>query len=228
MPDGWPFDLPAVRQLLRDGLDLAPGVTFLLGENGSGKSTLVEAVAQAYGLGPEGGSRGSQHRTRTTESPLGGVLRLVRTPGRMVSSYFLRAETMHGLYTYLEEHPPEHRDEPRFHEMSHGESFLAVLRERFDGYGFFLLDEPESALSFSSCLGLLALLDELRQAGAQVLCATHSPVLAALPGATLLELGEDGYRETSYDELASVQHWRAFLDAPPRYLRHLLAPDPAP
>ena len=223
VPGGWPFDLPAVRQLLDDGLDLAPGVTFLLGENGSGKSTLVEAVAQAYGLNPEGGSTGAQHRTRVSESPLGDVLRLVRTPGPLVSSYFLRAETMHGLYTYLEQNPPpDRRSEPRFHEMSHGESFLAVLRDRFDGYGFFLLDEPESALSFSSCLGLLALLDELARAGGQVLCATHSPVLAALPGATLLEVGDHGLRQVAYDDLPLVQHWRDFLAAPHRYLRHLL------
>ena len=96
-PAAWPYALPAVAALLRDGLDLAPGVTFLPGENGSGKSTLVEAVAEAYGLGVEGGSRGVLHRTRATESPLAGVLQLVRSPGRLVSSYFLRAETMHGL-----------------------------------------------------------------------------------------------------------------------------------
>ena len=55
---------------LRDGLTLAKGVTFLVGENGSGKSTLVEGVAMAYGLGSEGGSTGSQHATRGSESPL--------------------------------------------------------------------------------------------------------------------------------------------------------------
>lgn len=210
-------------QLLRQGLDLAPGVTFLVGENGSGKSTLVEAVAAAYGLNPEGGSKGAQHRTRATESPLGDVLKVVRTPGPLVASYFLRAETMHGLYTYLEDNPaPEVRREPRFHEMSHGESFLAVLRSRFAGYGFFLLDEPESALSFRSCLALVALLDDLRREGAQVLCATHSPLIASLPGATILEVGEHGLRETAYDDLDLVRDWRDFLAAPERFLRHLL------
>ncbi len=79
-----------MRQLLADGLDLAPGVTFLIGENGSGTSTLVEAVAAAYGLNPEGGSRGAQHRTRASESPLAEALRVVRTPGPPVPSYFLR------------------------------------------------------------------------------------------------------------------------------------------
>ena len=223
--EAWPATLPAVRQLLDDGLELPPGVTFLVGENGSGKSTLVEAVAAAYGLNPEGGSRGARHSTRVTESPLADALRVVRSPGGLVSSYFLRAETMHGLYTYLEANPaPDVRREPRFHEMSHGESFLEVLRTRFAGYGFFVLDEPESALSFRSCLALVALLDDLRTEGAQVLCATHSPLLASLPGATLLELGDHGIRHATYDDLDLVRDWRAFLTAPDRYLRHLLGP----
>lgn len=223
--DRWPATLPAVRQLLDRGLDLAPGVTFLVGENGSGKSTIVEAVAAAYGLSPEGGSRGARHTTRATESPLGDALRIVRSPGRLVSSYFLRAETMHGLYTYLEQNPSQDvRGEARFHEMSHGESFLEVLRSRFQGYGFFVLDEPESALSFRSCLALIALLDDLRHEGAQVLCATHSPLLASLPGATVVELGEDGMHEVDYADLDVVRDWRDFLAAPERFLRHLLEP----
>ncbi len=219
-PVAWPFTLPAVAQLLTDGLDLAPGVTFLVGENGSGKSTLIEALAAAYGLNVEGGSKGAQHRTRDSESPLGGVLQLVRNPGPMVSSYFLRAETMHGLYTYLEDNPSRH--DARFHEMSHGESFLEVVRSRFRGYGFFLMDEPEAALSFTSCLGLVAALDDLGREGAQVVVATHSPILAALPGATLLEVGAHGMREVAYDDLDLVRDWRSFLDAPNRWLRHVV------
>lgn len=34
-----------------------------------------------------------------------------------------------------------------------------------------------------------------------MLCATHSPVLAALPGATILELDACGVRATTRDEL---------------------------
>jgi predicted ATPase len=56
-----------------------------------------------------------------------------------------------------------------------------------------------------------------------VLCATHSPVLISLPGATILELGDWGIRETSWEELELVQHHRRYLEAPERYLRHLLA-----
>ena len=55
-PGSYPASIPAVSQLMEDGLDLGPGVTFLVGENGSGKSTIVEAIARAFGLSPEGGS----------------------------------------------------------------------------------------------------------------------------------------------------------------------------
>ena len=98
--------------------------------------------------------------------------------------------------------------------MSHGESFLAVLRTRFDSRGFYCLDEPEAALSFSSTLGLIAALHDVVEQGGQVLCATHSPVLAAMPGATLLEVGDWGLRETTWEELELVQHWRRYLDEP--------------
>jgi predicted ATPase len=88
-------------------------------------------------------------------------------------------------------------DGQRLQERSHGESFLAVLRHRFADVGVYFLDEPEAALSFRSCLGLLALLAQLREEGSQVVVATHSPVLAALPGATLLEVGDWGLRRVA-------------------------------
>jgi predicted ATPase len=222
-PGQWPMDVPAVAQLAGSGLALPKGVTFVVGENGSGKSTIVEAVAMAYGLSPEGGSTGSRHRTRATESALADALVLRRGLGASRWGFFLRAETMHGWYSYLEANPQTsgRSPEPRFHELSHGESFLAVLETRFESPGFYCLDEPEAALSFQSTLGLLAVLQRLVAAGGQVLCATHSPVLAALPGAHLLEAGPWGLRETTWGDLDLVGHWRRFLDAPERYLRHL-------
>jgi len=224
-PRQWPLTIPAVEQLVADGLDLSPFLTFLVGGNDSGKSTIVEAVAEAFGLGAEGGSTGSRHSTRATESPLGRALKLQRGLGASRWGFFLRAETMHGFYSYLEDNPkPPGRgpDEPRYHEMSHGESFLEVLRTRFDSPGFYCLDEPEAALSFSSTLGLIGALGRIVESGGQVLCATHSPVLAAMPGATILEVGEWGLRRTTWEELELVQHWKAYLDAPGRYLRHVL------
>ena len=216
----WPASVPAVAHVLDHGLDLGPA-TVLVGENGSGKSTLVEAVAMAYGLSPEGGSTNARHSTRASESDAWRALELRRNIGGSRWGFFLRAETMHGFYTYLEENPGG-GPEPAFHEMSHGESFLEVLRDRFRRPGLYVLDEPESALSFSGCLALVGVLRDLVESGtSQVLLATHSPVVAALPGARILETGPWGLRETAWEDLSLVDHWRAFLDAPQRYLRHL-------
>ncbi|WP_309222059.1 AAA family ATPase [Aeromicrobium sp. S22] len=221
-PAAWPHTVPAVAQLMSEGLDLPPGVTFLVGENGSGKSTLVEAIAIAYGLSPEGGSSHGLHQTRPTESSLHRDLLVQRGIGTRRWGFFLRAETMHGWYTYMDEHGGGDAD---YHAMSHGESFLEVLTRKFDSPSFYCLDEPEAALSFSSTLALIGVLHDVVQEGGQVLCATHSPVLAAMPGAHILEVGSWGLRPTSWDELDLVRHWKAYLDAPMRYLRHTLAQD---
>ncbi|MGP5126985.1 AAA family ATPase [Brachybacterium tyrofermentans] len=212
----WPATLPPVRQLLDDGLDLDQ-ITVLTGDNGAGKSTLVEAIAGAYGLNPEGGGTGAMHSTRTTESPLADHLQLVRGAGAAKSGFFLRAETMHSLFTYYEEIGVG----GMMHERSHGESFLELVAERSRIRGLWLLDEPESALSISGCLALLGLLRELVANGSQIILSTHSPVLAALPGADLLEVGPWGLRSVAYDDLDLVRTWRSFLDAPQRFLRHL-------
>ena len=104
--------------------------------------------------------------------------------------------------------------------MSHGESFLEVLMRKFDSPSFYCLDEPEAALSFRSTLTLIRVLHDIAAGGGQVLCATHSPVLAAMPGARILEVGDWGMRESTWDDLELVHHWKAYLDAPMRYLRH--------
>jgi predicted ATPase len=221
LTDEWPATIPAIAQLLREGLDLSP-VTVLVGENGTGKSTLVEAIAQAYGMAPEGGSINALHSTRPTESTLHENLQLSRAGGASRWGFFLRAETMHGLYTYLEDIGGGAND-PVFHELSHGESFLAMLRSRFNSPGLYVLDEPESALSFSACLGLIGLLHDLVQQGtSQVVLATHSPVVAAIPGARILQFDDEGFQEISWADLELVQHYRTFLAEPMRYLRHVI------
>jgi predicted ATPase len=214
----WPASVPAVASVLDAGLELHDGVTFLVGENGSGKSTLIEAAAAAYGLGPEGGTIDSAHTTRVSESPLADWITLVRRPGAPKWGFFLRAETMHGYYTF---HDAMNAG-PALHELSHGESFLAVAESYLTTPGFYCLDEPEAALSFSSTLAMMGVLNDLVANGSQVLCATHSPVLASLPGAVIYETGEHGIRRSEWDDLDLVANWRSYLDAPQRYLRHIL------
>jgi len=223
-PGRWPATVPAVAQILAEGLDLGSGITVLAGENGAGKSTVVEVLAEACGLNPQGGSAKARFQTRDSEPGIGRNLWAERGPGYPAWTYFLRADTMHGLYTYLEDNPG--RQPERFHELSHGEGFLEILRTRVSQAGFYLMDEPDAPLSFVSCLSLVALLHDLAADGGQVVVATHSPVIAAVPGARILELGDWGIRPSSWDQLELVGIWRQFLQRPESFLRHLLDQSP--
>ena len=217
----WPSTVAAVAQILTEGLVLPGGLTVLVGENGSGKSTVVEMIAEACGLNPQGGSALSElFRIRGSEPGIGQRLVVERSAGRRGWSYFLRADTMHSLYTYLEENPG--RRPERFHELSHGEGFLEILRTRVNQPGFYLMDEPDAPLSFTSCLALAALLHDLAQGGSQAIVATHSPIVAAVPGASILELGDWGLRPARWEDLHLVGAWRRFMDEPGSYLRHVL------
>ncbi len=158
----WPATVPAVGQMLCEGLELAPGLTVLVGENGSGKSTLVELLAEASELNPQGGSAQARlFRTRPSEPDLLGTRLIIeRGAARPRWSYFLRTDTMHSLYSYLED-----TGLAGFHELSHGEGFLEILRTRVNQPGFYLMDEPDAPLSFTACLGLVALLHASRGPG---------------------------------------------------------------
>jgi len=218
----WPATIPAVKQMLCEGLELPSGVTVLVGENGSGKSTVVEMLAEACGLNPQGGSAmGRLFRTRDSEPGLGTSLIVERAPGRPHWSYFLRADTMHTLYSYLEDNPGRRPD--RLHELSHGEGFLEILRTRVNQPGFYLMDEPDAPLSFTASLGLVALLHDLVLNGSQAIVATHSPIVAAVPDASILELGDWGIRPARWEELDLVSAWRRFMTEPASYFRHLLS-----
>lgn len=225
----WPYVVPCVAQLTRESMTFSKPITFLVGENGSGKSTLVEAFAEAWGLDAHGGRAGRKYVNDRPKTPLGEALDFDTTiaGGAHRSGsrtrrrgYFLRAETafgfmnaVSGMRGYWEEDTSE---------MSHGEGFLTVFDNMFTDPGFYLMDEPEAALSFTSSVELVARMHELGTTGAQVICATHSPVLAATPGADIIEVGEHGFRHVEWDELDLVFHWRRYLTDPRAYLRHVI------
>jgi predicted ATPase len=221
----WPATVPAVAQLLREGLELSGGITVLVGENGSGKSTVVEILAEAYGLNPQGGSiLAPATRVQVTEPGMGHLLTVERGLGwRSAWAYFLRADTMHSLYSYLEENRVA--GARQLHRLSHGQGFLEILRTRVNQRGFYLMDEPDAPLSFVSCLSLVALLHDLAAEDSQVVVATHSPIVAAVPGAAIFELGDWGIRPARWEELGVVQSWRTFLASPERFLHYLLTDD---
>jgi predicted ATPase len=223
--DGYPFTLPVVAALRAAGqLDLDPAVTFLVGDNGAGKSTLVEAIAVAAGFNAEGGTVNFRFSTRASESSLGAHLRLVRGIGKPRTGFFLRAESFYNVATEIDNlGAARYYGGRSLHERSHGESFLDLATHRFGPNGLYVLDEPEAALSVHGCLALLARINDLADAGSQFVVATHSPILLAVPGARIVEIGASGtFAPVAYDEAQPVLLTRSFLAAPDRFLRHLL------
>lgn len=212
----WLRDLPAVRDFL-DGFEFERTTVFV-GENGSGKSTLIKTLATALEL-PHGGGTGWEVRGHAEEVPeLSEHVQIVRGAASKRGAFFLRAETMHENMAYLLEIGAVRGH--YYSQQPHGEMFIEMLTGKLMDLGLWVLDEPESALSFTASLTLLQLIRARDRAGLQTIMATHSPVLARAEGAKLVEVGEWGLRESTWDHLDMVDHWRRFLDDPQRYLRH--------
>ncbi|TME94841.1 MAG: hypothetical protein E6I34_02950 [Chloroflexi bacterium] len=223
----WPYTVPAVRDLIEHGFEPGPGLTIFIGENGSGKSTLVEAIAAAWARHVRADRRNVSLKVSAQpsdeDSDLYRALRLLGTPRGGKGGFFLRAEKMHELFTAV---GPEGPWADRFggvdlHARSHGQAFIQVLKTRVEEQGLYLFDEPEAALSFTSCLGLIALLARIPSEGSQAIVATHSPLIAATPDATLIEVGEWGMRRVAYKDVELVRSWRDFLERPERFVKYL-------
>jgi predicted ATPase len=225
----YPFSIPAVNRL--ETLALHPKVTFLVGENGSGKSTLIEAIAIAAGFNAEGGSQNFRFSTKVSESSLHQLLRVVRGTRRPKTGFFLRAESFFNVATEVDRIAAgdptrtmlDSYGGKSLHERSHGESFLALVTERFGPDGVYILDEPEAALSPQRQLALLTEFDRLaRRERSQIIVATHSPILLAYPHARIYALTQDGIAELEYEQTEHYSLTRDFLLNRDRYLRRLL------
>jgi len=230
--DAYPFNLPAVRTL--ETLPLHRAVTFIVGENGSGKSTLLEALAVAAGFNAEGGSRNFNFHTRASHSDLHRYLRLARSQKRPRTGFFLRAESYFNVATEIERLDAidpgllKAYGGKSLHEQSHGESFIALLKNRFSGQGLYFLDEPEAALSPTRQMAALVRIHDLVREGAQFIIATHSPILMAYPDATILGVTPDGVAPVRYEATEHYTITRRFLNDPAGMLRQLLADEPPP
>jgi predicted ATPase len=111
---------------------------------------------------------------------------------------------------------------------SHGEAFLNLFALRLVPQGVYLLDEPEAALSPQSQLGFLAMVKNALDAGSQFIVATHSPILMAIPGATVLSFDHVPVRAVAFGDIESVALVRDFLQAPERYLRGIWVQEDEP
>lgn len=229
--DAYPFSLSAVKHL--DVLTLHPAVTFLIGENGSGKSTLLEAIAVSCGFNAEGGTKNFRFGTRLSHSPLWEYLRVAKGVRRPKDGFFLRAESFFNVATEIERLDSggggariiDSYGGRSLHEQSHGESFMALMMNRFGGHGVYLLDEPEAALSPQRQLAAMSRIHELVKADSQFIIATHSPILMAYPDAFIYACSSEGIERIDYYDTEHYQVMKDFLVNPKRMLDVLLAPD---
>jgi predicted ATPase len=225
--DEYPFSIPSIASL--QALELTSAVCFFVGENGTGKSTLLEAIAAHYGFGREGGNRNFIFETTSSVrsvDPLIKALRLAFT-ARTGSGFYLRAESFFNVASYVDAVGGSGSYGGKsLHDQSHGESFLSLLQHRFTRSGFYVMDEPEAALSPQRQLSFLVLLHDLldkNNCNIQFLIATHSPILLAYPDAQIFSFDGGQIHEISYRESQPFQLVSRFVGAPERYLNALFS-----
>jgi len=207
---GYPFNLPAIRQLA--SLQFRKNITFFVGENGSGKSTVLEAIAYQCGFNTAGGSRNNAYEVDAAESALGPYIRLSWLP-KVTNGFFLRAETFYHFASHLDTVPESlpYYGGRSLHRQSHGEAFLSLFKHRFGKKAIYLLDEPEAALSPARQLALMRIIKELEQE-AQFIVATHSPILLGYPDAQILDFDAQPVREIAYEDTLHYIITRRFLE----------------
>lgn len=219
--DSYPYSIPAIASL--GELEFHPDVTFIVGENGSGKSTLMEAIALAMGFGPEGGTKNVRIQSADDVSSLSKHLKLEKSFKRPKDNYFLRAESFYNVATYMDtvDYLGGYGGQS-LHARSHGEAFFSALTQKLQGNGFYMLDEPEAALSPSRQMAALTAIHDLVTHESQFIIATHSPILMAYPNSRILMLSESGISEVAYEETEHFTITRDFLNRYPTMLNYLL------
>lgn len=213
-------EIDAIKDI--KSLDFQYPITFFVGENGSGKSTMLEAMAIAYGFNPEGGTKNYSFSTYDSHSELCDAIVLSKGYRRAKWGYFLRAESFYNVATQEEEYARSGGRPQHFHEMSHGESFLAAAQSQLRPNGIYFFDEPEAALSPQRQLTLLMEIHRCAQQGAQFFIVTHSPILLGIPDAEILSFDDGQVHPILYEETDSYKITEMFIHNREQILRQLL------
>jgi predicted ATPase len=175
------------------------------------------------GFNAEGGGREHRFATQDSHSELWRLLTTVKTifPD---DGFFLRAESFYNTSSYIDQSGSRlgRYGYRQLHTRSHGEAFLALVQNRFEGHGLYLLDEPEAALSPQRLLSLLVAIHDLVELDSQFILATHSPIVMAFPGAEIKLFDETGVRSVDYRDTEHYQITKQFINDPERMLKYLL------
>lgn len=143
-----------------------------------------------------------------------------------VMVFFLRAESFYNVATNIDDLRIniDNYGGKSLHNQSHGESFLSLVQNRFRENGFYILDEPEAALSPMRQLTLLIEINNLVKNNSQFIIATHSPILLAYPDAQIYNL-DSGIERIEYAETEQYKLTKNFLDNPNIFIERLFDSD---
>ena len=137
--------------------------------------------------------------------------------------YFLRAESLYNVATQEEEYADIGHPSAKYHEKSHGESFLVLAQNNLQANGLYLFDEPEAALSPQRQLTLLMEIYRCAREGSQFLIVTHSPILLGIPDADIYSFDNGNIHLCEYEETESYQVTEMFINNRHTLLNRLLA-----
>ncbi|PBB18754.1 AAA family ATPase [Mesorhizobium sp. WSM4313] len=223
----YPWNLP-IFHTREFEFEFTSAITVIVGENGTGKSTLLEAIGALAGYDEAGGGKGYRpvdHSIAIDKSGAGlaDSFRCHWLP-KVTAGWFFRAESFYSVARYLDEAARESGGTPPdFLSWSHGEGFIRFFEERCRRQGIYILDEPESALSPTRQIELLKLLQRMEQSGtAQVIMATHSPLLMACPNARLFRIGRFGLDLIDFQDTDHFRMMRDFCSDPGMFMEEAL------
>jgi predicted ATPase len=96
------------------------------------------------------------------------------------------------------------------------------MMHRFGGHGFYVLDEPEAALSPTRQLAMISRIHQLVRTRSQFVIATHSPILMAYPNAWIYQIGAGGLERVPLEDTEHYVVAKRFLNDTRGQLARLL------
>lgn len=232
-----------------DKLNLEYPVVFLTGSNGSGKSTILNAIASlsnSISLGKDSFNyeynksyslsfsrklkRGYYFTSEDFYTYLIWAKKEYQVNQEMLYEASNRHTNKEGLGYILETNLHKNNSAAlnsivdNYLKVSHGEGYIDFFKSRLRANTLYLLDEPETPLSFQNQLSLLSLIDEYTKLGSQFIICTHSPILLAYPDAKIYYFDET-VESMEYNEHPIVNDYKFFLNSPDRFMYHLLKSD---
>ncbi len=221
--DRYPFNLPLFHETKQ--ITFNSPVTLFVGENGTGKSTLLEALAVACGIHIWRDTQRSRPDYNPYEDKFYQYISVDWSDGRVPGSFF-GSKVFQYFAELLDEWAAADRGQLDYFggksltTQSHGQSLMSFFRSRYKIKGLYLLDEPETALSPHSQLDLLNILEDMSADGhAQFVIATHSPILLACPGATILTFDKSPIQRIQYERTRHYRLYKDFMMDRSKYLK---------